>query len=100
MGQLILRFRWPRAGCGLYNLNIRRRTGGALGEKGYLRRLLQSQSGKGIYNLKLTLKGRKDTDYTVQLLDEQGNILVAYTPGEEKYPELSPAEMTKDPEKL
>ena len=53
------------------------------------------------YTTSAALKGGKDTDYTVRLLDEQGNILVAYTPLEEKIPELpSPAEAAKDPEEI
>ena len=53
------------------------------------------------YETSAPLKGGKDTDYTVQLLDGQGNILVAYTPLEEKIPELpSPAEAAKDPEDI
>lgn len=53
------------------------------------------------YETSVVLKGGEDTDYTVRLLNELGNVLVEYRPLKEEIPELpSPAQAAMDPEEI
>lgn len=54
-----------------------------------------------IYRKTVELKGGRVQEYTVRVLDKEGKILVAYTPLEEKIPELpEPAKAAKEPEEI
>lgn len=58
-------------------------------------------SPEQVYETAVDLKRGDPVDYTVRLLDEEGNILVEYTPLPEAIPELpSPAEAAKAPEEI
>lgn len=60
-----------------------------------------SMKPETVYHAVAALKGGEHTDYTIRLTDENGLVLVEYTPLKEEIPELpEPAKEAKDPEAI